>query len=95
MLRRFLSVPGFYLLGIALVLLLPIWLPIVALIDVVTAARRMPRTRLMGFALWWSWLEILGLTYAGWLFVTGRAKKTAPTSRSSAGGRTGSWSACA
>ena len=78
MLRRLLSVPGFYLLGILLVLLLPIWLPIVALIDVVTAPRRMPRTRLMGFALWWSWLEILGLTCAGWLFVTGRAKKTAP-----------------
>jgi 1-acyl-sn-glycerol-3-phosphate acyltransferase len=78
MARRLLSVPGFYLLGIALVLLAPIWLPVTALVDLFTARRRMPRTRLMGFALWWAWLEIIGLTCAGWFFVTGRAKKPAP-----------------
>ncbi|MFM8302929.1 MAG: 1-acyl-sn-glycerol-3-phosphate acyltransferase [Actinomycetota bacterium] len=71
--RRFLSVPGLYLLGIALVLALPLWLPITLAVDLVTAPRRLPRTRLMGFAVWWAWLEIMGLTYAGWLFLTGRA----------------------
>lgn len=76
--RRFLSVPGFYLLGIVLVLLLPIWLPIMVIWDLVTSPRRMAHTRLMGFALWWTWLEIIGLTAAGWYFVTGRAKRPAP-----------------
>ena len=42
MARRFLSVPGFYLLGIALVVLLPIWLPITLLVDLFTAPRRLP-----------------------------------------------------
>ena len=76
--RRLLSVPGFYLLGIALVVLLPIWLPVMLVIDLFTAPRRLPRVRLMFFALWWTWLEIIGLTVAGWWFVTGRAKKTGP-----------------
>lgn len=78
MARRLLTVPGFYLLGIALVVLAPIWLPITLLVDLFTAPRRLPRTRLMGFALWWAWLEIIGLTCAGWFFVTGRAKNPAP-----------------
>ena len=76
--RRLLTVPGFYVLGVVLVLLLPIWLPIMVVIDLFTAPRRMPRTRLMGFALWWTWLEIIGLTCAGWFLVTGRAKKPEP-----------------
>ncbi|MFA5882458.1 MAG: 1-acyl-sn-glycerol-3-phosphate acyltransferase [Acidimicrobiia bacterium] len=76
MLRRFLAVPGFYLMGIALLVLMPIWLPVVLLIDLFAAPRRLPRVRLMLFALWWVWLEIIGLTRAGWWFLTGRAKRT-------------------
>jgi 1-acyl-sn-glycerol-3-phosphate acyltransferase len=78
MARRLLTVPGLYLLGIALVVLAPIWLPITLLVDVFTAPRRLPRTRLTAFALWWAWLEIIGLTCAGWFLVTGRAKHPAP-----------------
>ena len=76
--RRLVSVAGLVLLGLAFVLLLPLWLPIALVIDVVTAPRRLPRTRLLAFGLWWSWLEIAGLLVSAWLFVTGRAHRTAP-----------------
>lgn len=76
--RRIVSVPGLYLLGLVLVLAIPLWLTVTLVLDVVTAPRRMPRTRLMGFAVWWAWLEIFGLTRSGWLFATGRARSLPP-----------------
>lgn len=76
--RRVISVPLLILVGIAFVVLLPVWLPIALAVDLVTAPRRLPRTRLLGFGLWWAWLELIGLAVAGWLFITGRAKNTAP-----------------
>lgn len=76
--RRVISVPVLILVGIAFVVLLPIWLPVALVVDLVTAPRRLPRTRLLSFGLWWAWLEICGLAVAGWLSITGRAKKTAP-----------------
>ena len=78
MMRRFLTVPGFYLMGIALVVLAPLWLPITLVVDLVAAPRRLPRTRLILFAVWWTWLEIIGLTVAGWFLVTGQRRKTGP-----------------
>ena len=76
--RRLVSVPVLVLMGIAFVILLPLWLPIALVIDVVTAPRRLPRTRLLAFGLWWSWLEIAGVLAAAWLFVTGRADRLEP-----------------
>ena len=76
--RRLISVPVLIVVGIAFVVLLPIWLPVALVIDLLTAPRRLPRTRLLSFGLWWAWLEICGLAVAGWLFVTGRAKNTGP-----------------
>jgi hypothetical protein len=76
--RRLVSVPALVVLGLAFVVLLPLWLPIALVIDLVAAPRRLPRARLLAFGLWWSWLEIAGLVVAGWLFVTGGARQTAP-----------------
>jgi len=76
--RRLVSVTVLVLVGLAFVLLLPLWLPIALVIDVVTAPRRLPRTRLLAFGLWWSWLEIAGVVAAAWLFVTGRAHRLEP-----------------
>jgi 1-acyl-sn-glycerol-3-phosphate acyltransferase len=76
--RRLASVAGLVVLGIAFVVLLPLWLPIALVVDLVTAPRRLPHTRLLAFGLWWSWLEIIGLAVCGWLFVTGRTHRPAP-----------------
>jgi hypothetical protein len=73
--RRVVSVPALVLLGVGFVMLLPIWLPVALVIDLLTAPRRMPRTRLLAFGLWWSWLEIAGVAVCAWLFVTGRAHR--------------------
>jgi len=76
--RRLVSVPVLVLVGVAFVVLLPLWLPITLVIDLLRAPRRLPRTRLLAFGLWWSWLEIAGVLVSGWLFVTGRARRLGP-----------------
>lgn len=73
MARRFLSVPGLVLVAVAFLVLLPLWLPVTLVWDLVTARRRMPHTRLFAFGLWWSWFEVLGLCAVLWHTVTGRA----------------------
>lgn len=76
--RRLVSVPGLVLLAVVLVVTAPVWVPIALVVDLVTAPRRLPHLRLLAFATWWSWLEVCGLVAAGALFVTGRARSTAP-----------------
>lgn len=76
--RRLVSIPTLVLLGMAFVVLVPVWLPVALVVDLVRAPRRLPRTRLLAFGLWWSWLEIAGLAVAGWLFVTGRSREPEP-----------------
>ena len=72
--RRFISVPALYLIAIAFLVLLPIWLPVAVIWDLVTSPRRMAHTRLLAFGFWWSWLEAIGLTVSFWFLVTGRGK---------------------
>ncbi|MEI8001248.1 MAG: 1-acyl-sn-glycerol-3-phosphate acyltransferase [Actinomycetes bacterium] len=76
--RRLISVPVLVLLALALTVLAPLWVPVVLLVDLCTAPRRCPRTRLLAFATWWAWLETLGLAWAGWTLVTGRARRPGP-----------------
>ena len=78
MLRRLISVPALVLIAVAFVVLLPIWLPLALLWDLVTAPRRLAHTRLLGFGLWWSWLETIGLGVSVWLLCTGRGRKPEP-----------------
>ena len=70
--RRMVSVPavvaGALLLTPALVLLVPC----AVAVDLVTLRRRLPLTRLVAFAWWWTVAETLGVVAAGWLFITGR-----------------------
>jgi 1-acyl-sn-glycerol-3-phosphate acyltransferase len=76
--RRLVSIPALYLLALAFVVLLPLWLPLALVWDLFTGPRRLAHTRLLAFGLWWSWLEAIGLTVGGWLFVTGRAANPDP-----------------
>ncbi len=71
--RRIVSVPMIPLGGIVLLALLPVWLPIVLVVDLVTAPKRLPRTRLLLFGLCWFWLESGALVGIFWNWITGRA----------------------
>lgn len=76
--RRLISVPALYLIALAFLVLLPLWLPLAVIWDLVTSPRRMAHTRLLAFGFWWSWLEAIGLTVSFWFLVTGRGKRTEP-----------------
>lgn len=61
-------------LAVALVLLLPVWLPMVLVVDVLRAKWRMPLCRFTFFALLWAWMETLGIIGAASLWCVGKAK---------------------
>lgn len=71
--RRIVSVPMIPLGGIVLLILLPIWLPIMLVIDLLTAPKRLPRTRLLLFGLCWFWIETGALLRIFFVWVTGGA----------------------
>lgn len=74
MVRRLATVPGLYLIGILLVALVPVWLPVAVIIDVVRRAFRFPTVRLLSFAVAWSWLEIAGVTASFVFWLTGQKR---------------------
>jgi 1-acyl-sn-glycerol-3-phosphate acyltransferase len=60
--------------AIALVVLLPLWLPLAALADIVRLRWRLPTVRLLAFAVCWTWLETVGVTAAALLWLTGQRR---------------------
>lgn len=72
--RRLATVPGLYLLGVLLIVLIPVWLPIAALTDVARRRFRFPTVRLLSFAVAWSWLEIAGVTASFVFWLTGQRR---------------------
>jgi 1-acyl-sn-glycerol-3-phosphate acyltransferase len=75
--RRLKSVPALLFAVVLLVLLLPVWLPLAVLADVVRGRWRLPIARLLAFALCWSWLETIGVTAAFGLWAVGRRRDQA------------------
>ncbi len=71
--RRSRSIPALGAAAVLLVVLLPLWLPLAALSDLVRGRRRLPTVRLLCFGLCWSWLEVVGVTIAAGLWLVGRA----------------------
>lgn len=71
--RRLVSIPAVVLGAVVLTVLLPVWLPVVAIVDLLTDRRRLARTRLLGFALCWTWLETAALVRLFWVWLTGGA----------------------
>jgi 1-acyl-sn-glycerol-3-phosphate acyltransferase len=67
--RRLVSVPALLLGAVLLLVLVPIWLPIALVVDLFTAPKRLPHTRLLVFALCWTWIETAGIlvTFVLWL----------------------------
>lgn len=72
--RRAVSIPSVLLAAVALVVLLPLWLPLAALADIVRLRWRLPTVRLLGFAVCWTWLEAVGVTVALLLWLTGQRR---------------------
>jgi 1-acyl-sn-glycerol-3-phosphate acyltransferase len=72
--RRLVSVTGLLVAALGLLVLIPLWLPIAALADVVRARLRLPTVRLLLFALGWAWLESTGVLIAFGLWATGRRR---------------------
>lgn len=71
--RRLVSIPAVVVGAVLLLVLLPVWFPIALIVDLVTDFRRLPRTRLLLFALFWTWLETAALVRLFWVWVTGGA----------------------
>ena len=71
--RRLRSTPALFLAAVLLLLLLPVWLPLAALFDVVRGKFRVPTARLLLFGLCWTWLESAGVIVSAWLWATRRA----------------------
>lgn len=73
--RRLISIPGLYIGGLLLVVLLPVWLPIVVLVDLFRRRFRLPLARLLGFAMLWAITEIIGVTVAFVFWITGQSRR--------------------
>jgi 1-acyl-sn-glycerol-3-phosphate acyltransferase len=75
--RRVGSISGVVVAAIGLLVLLPVWLPLTALVDLVRLQRRLPLTRLVAFALCWAWLELIGVLVAAGLWLIGQRRNRA------------------
>ncbi len=70
--RRIVSIGGLLIAAVALVVLLPLWLPLALLADAIRLRLRFPIARLLAFGLGWAWLETAGVLGAAALWSTGR-----------------------
>jgi 1-acyl-sn-glycerol-3-phosphate acyltransferase len=70
--RRATSVTAVVVLAIGLTVSLPLWLPIVVLVDLVRARWRFPLARLMAFGVCYAWLETAGVAITLWYSLIGR-----------------------
>jgi 1-acyl-sn-glycerol-3-phosphate acyltransferase len=75
--RRLKSVPALFVAAVLLVVLLPLWVPVAVVSDLVRGRPRLPTTRLLAFALLWAWLETAGVTAAFGLWLVGRRRDRA------------------
>ena len=71
--RRPLTVGGVLVAAIVLLIASPIWLIIASGVDLIARRFRLPTTRLLAFALLWTWLEIAGVAASLCLWIIGRA----------------------
>lgn len=72
--RRLVSIPAVALAAVGLIVLFPVWLPIALVVDLLSAPRRLPLTRLLAFALCWTWIETVGVVRLAFIWVAGKAR---------------------
>ena len=72
--RRTVTISAVWLCALALLVLVPLWVIACLLVDLVGKKWRAPTLRLVAFALCWSWLEAIGVSVAGFLWLVGQGK---------------------
>jgi 1-acyl-sn-glycerol-3-phosphate acyltransferase len=72
--RRPVMVLGVVAMAVLLLVSLPVWLPVLLLIDVVRQNWRFPLVRFTAFGLLWAWLETLGIFGAVALWAVGQSR---------------------
>ena len=72
--RRLRSVSLLLVAAVLLAALLPLWLPLVAIVDLARGRTRLPTVRLLAFGLCWAWLETAGVAVAAVLWLTGQSR---------------------
>lgn len=73
--RRFLSVPGLFLVAVLLLALSPVWVVVGGLFDLMSRRFRMPTVRLLAFALLWAWCESAGVLTSFGFWLVGGARR--------------------
>ncbi|MGI9577103.1 MAG: 1-acyl-sn-glycerol-3-phosphate acyltransferase [Microthrixaceae bacterium] len=72
--RRSLGIAAAGAAALSLTLLVWLWVPLLAAADLLRGKRRLPMMRLVAFGAAMAWLELAGVTAAGWLWTTGRGR---------------------
>ena len=72
--RRVASISGLFVAAVLLLVLLPVWIPVSIVADLVRGRVRLPIARLMLFALGWAWLESASVVIAFGLWLAGQRK---------------------
>lgn len=70
--RLLVSVPGLFMVAVMLLVLLPVWIPVSILLDLIRGRARLPIARLLLFALGWAWLEAASVVLAFGLWLAGQ-----------------------
>ena len=71
--RRLLSVPALLAATFVLTVTMPVWLPIVLVVDAVRLKFRFPLARLLTFGVLWCWIECAGVLRSAALWTSGRS----------------------
>lgn len=74
LLRRPLTIGSVLFAAVMLLVTLPVWFVVSSLTDVVRRRWRLPTTRLLAFALLWTWLELAGVGASLALWCIGRSR---------------------
>ena len=72
--RRPVMVLGVVAMAVLLLVLMPVWLPIMLVLDAVRMNWRFPLVRFTAFGLMWAWLETLGIGAAVCLWAVGQSR---------------------
>ena len=71
--RRLISMPGLIIGAVILTVAIPVWLPLVLVIDACRLKWRFPLARLLSFAVCWAWLETAGVLCSAAYWLTGQS----------------------
>jgi 1-acyl-sn-glycerol-3-phosphate acyltransferase len=72
--RRIASISGLFVAALLLLVLLPVWIPVSIVADLVRGRLRLPIARLLLFALGWAWLELACVMIAFGLWLARQSK---------------------